>query len=71
MNHGVLTCPEYFENVIMCFDMCIYSSMCLLRTILLRSCILLGTIVYNFFVNIYSVVKKIFLMSGFLFCKHM
>ncbi len=61
VNHGVLTCPEYFENVIMCFDMCIYSSMCyvyLLRTTLLRLCILLGSIVYNFFVNIYSVARK-------------
>ena len=28
MNHGVITCFEYFENVIMCFDICVFTVVC-------------------------------------------
>ena len=58
-----ITCFEYYEDVTMCFDICVFTVVCVgslcSKDHILRSCILLGSIVYIYFcVNIYSVVRK-------------
>ncbi len=83
MNHGVvltcipfhciimvfITCPKYFEYAPMCFNICVFSVLCV-RSLysedhILRSCILLGRIVYTFREHL-KCSKKIFLLSDFL-----